>query len=425
MGVNASMKLNKVQQYVILAVTLGNVLEWYDFYLFIFLANTLSTLFFSQNSTFSGLFGVIGLFAIGFIFRFLGGIYFGRLGDREGRRKAFIRSLTFMAGSTFCMGFIPTYSQAGFLAPIILAILRIAQTFPSGGELPGVFCYLYEAGSSNKKFMSSIAGIGNQIGAAIAALECYFFVIKSSEEFLLNWGWRIEFIIGGLFGFLCLFLRYKLHETQSFFDDVIAHHRMLRSSTWTVFQENWKKILQGSFFGTAQTVSFHFISILFPIYFFRLSGLSNSQSLIATLIILATTAIPLPLYGLLAEKYDVKYLAIGSCLFMLGLLYPLHNAMQFSTPGYAILVMVLFGICLACLTALWPYFLSHLFPTRMRYTCVSLSFNIGDGIFGGLSTLSSLYFINAEKNFDTFIWIAFIGCIVSIFSCLKINPAKG
>jgi MFS transporter, MHS family, proline/betaine transporter len=174
MDKNFSPSLNKVQKYVIFAISFGNILEWYDNYLYVFWAPTLSSLFFAENSQAVRLFSIVAIFSIGFIFRPFGGVFFGRLGDRVGRRKAFILSLVVMAIPTVFMGFIPVYSQVGIFAPIILAILRIVQTFPSGGELPGAFCYLYEnAGPNNKKFMSSFAGVGNQIGIVLTQLAPY------------------------------------------------------------------------------------------------------------------------------------------------------------------------------------------------------------------------------------------------------------
>ena len=209
--------LDRVQRYVVLCVSLGNTLEWYDAYLYIFWAPTLSVLFFGEDSVSHRLFSVIAFFAIGYIIRPLGGVFFGRFGDQQGRRKAFIASMVCMAAATFAIGCLPTYSQAGVFAPLLLAICRIAQTFPSGGELPGAFCYLYEnANKNNKKFMSSFAGVSNQIGIAIAALECYLLKRHLPEDLFIHSGWRASFMLGGLIGLGSIFLRYWLHETKMF-----------------------------------------------------------------------------------------------------------------------------------------------------------------------------------------------------------------
>lgn len=124
--------LNKVQKYVIFAITFGNLLEWYDFYLYVFWSSILAERFFNEKTASGNLLFIVAFYATGFIFRPLGGVFFGRLGDRIGRKKAFISSLLMMSISTFLMGFIPTYKEIGIAAPIILAILRISQSLPSG-----------------------------------------------------------------------------------------------------------------------------------------------------------------------------------------------------------------------------------------------------------------------------------------------------
>lgn len=419
-----SLVLTKVQKYVICVISLGNLLEWYDIYLYVFWAPTLATLFFDEHSTSFRLFSIIAFFVVGFIIRPLGAIFFGRLGDRMGRKKAFIYSMVFMAIPTFLMGFLPTYEQIGIWAPILLALLRLAQTFPSGGELPGAFCYLYEnAGPTNRKFMSSLAGVGNQIGIAIAALESFFLKSILSEEAHTHWGWRISFIAGGFIGLFGFLLRYRLHET-TLFQEMVHHHKTTAISIYHTVQHYWKKILHGITFGAAQTIGFHFISILFPIQFFHLSGLNETSDLIATLILLSVTTLPLPFYGLLAERYGVKKCALTACISLLCLLYPFYYFLSYLSPLYTLFMIGLFGCLLTCLTALWPYFLAHLFPTHIRYTGIGLSFNLSDGTLGGLSSLFSLFYASAYKNFNTFIWIMFFGLLISIISNIKIKSSK-
>ncbi|HSX13190.1 MAG TPA: MFS transporter [Chlamydiales bacterium] len=416
------LSLNKIQKYVIFAITFGNVLEWYDFYLYIIWSPVLSKQFFGQEGTSFNLLFIMAFYAIGFIFRPLGGVFFGRLGDRVGRKKAFISSLAVMAGSTFLMGFIPTYDKVGVLAPILLAFLRIAQSFPSGGELPGAFCYLYEAGTENRKFTTSFAGFGNQIGAIVAAIEGYFLAKHFPVETYPNLGWRTAFIIGGIIGLFGIFLRARLQETESFLE-LSAHQKITRAPIWKAFQGYWGKIVRGGIFGAMQTVCYHFIAVIFPIYFFRSSGMSSEQGLLTTIILLTITTLPLPFYGLLAERFGVLRLAIVACLCVIALLYPLHIAI--SHPGWNTLFIIgLIALCVSCLTAIWPYFITHLFPTHVRYTCVGLSFNIADGVIGGLTSLTAFYLINVQKNFSLFTWLVLASCLVSVASCAKIKILK-
>lgn len=413
--------LNKPQKYVIFAVTFGNILEWYDIYLYIYWAPTLAKLFFNPNSGALSLFNTVGFFVLGFFFRPLGGIIFGRLGDRLGRKKSFILSILLMTVPTFFLGLLPTYAHIGVFAPILLALTRILQTFPAGGELPGVFCYLYEnADVKNRKFITSFAGVGNQIGIALGALEGFLFESYFTPHFLMDWGWRISFIVGGFIGLGSYYLRYKLHETK-LFREMVVHHKVSQQPVFNVIKTNWKGIITGVSYDSIQTISFHLISILFPVYLYKALGVNHTQNFIASLIFLILMTAPLPVFGLLGDKWGIKNLLIGACVGMLVLLYPLYEAMTAFSVEYVIGIIALYALCLTCITAFLPYLISNLFSTSERYTCVGLSFNITDGILGGLSTLVALYILETTKNPSSLIWILLISCIVSLGSYIKLK----
>ena len=183
----------KTQAAIIFAVTIGNILEWYEIYLYIFWAPVIGQLFFSADSELANVTKALAIFAIGFLARPIGGVLFGRLGDRVGRKKALVLSITVMTLPTFLMGLLPTYAQIGFYAPLLLVILRLMQSFPAGGELPGAFCFLYESSNyKNRRYMTSWGAVGNQIGIIISMYECYLLEIYLTPEELLNWGWRIS-----------------------------------------------------------------------------------------------------------------------------------------------------------------------------------------------------------------------------------------
>jgi MHS family proline/betaine transporter-like MFS transporter len=200
-------KVNHRQSQIVLAVTFGNILEWFEIYLFVYWAPTLSGVFFDFDSALLNLTSIFLIFGIGFIARPLGAIFFGHLGDMIGRKKSFLLSITVMTIPTFLMGFLPTYAQVGIWSPILLGILRLLQSFPAGGESPGAFCYLYEnADSGNQKFMTSWGGFGNQIGTILSVVESILMEKFLPLDFLLSWGWRISFFTGGLIGLLGIYL---------------------------------------------------------------------------------------------------------------------------------------------------------------------------------------------------------------------------
>jgi MHS family proline/betaine transporter-like MFS transporter len=172
-----------------LAVTIGNLLEWYEIYLYVYWAPIIAKLFFIFESANTNLIFTYLIFALGFLARPLGGLFFGRLGDRIGRKKAMVLSIMMMIFPTFVTGLLPTCSQVGCFAPFILAIMRILQAFPAGGELPGAFCYLYESSQpENRRYLSSFRGYGYQIGILISTIECFLLEKYLSPEDLMTWG---------------------------------------------------------------------------------------------------------------------------------------------------------------------------------------------------------------------------------------------
>lgn len=413
--------LNKLQKQVVLTITLGNILEWYDIYLYIYWAPNISRLFFGQHSESLSLFNTVAFFALGFFFRPLGGIFFGRLGDHIGRKNTFILSIIILTIPTFLLGILPVYSQIGIAAPILLALIRILQTFPSGGELPGVFCYLYEnASPKNLKFMTSFAGVGNQLGIALSALECFLFEKYFSPSFLINWGWRISFIVGGVIGLTGYYLRYKLHETK-LFREMIVHHKMTEKSIFEVIAANWKKVLRGISYGASQTVSFHVVVILFPIYVYRSMGLDLTRNSFFSILIIFLMTLPLPIFGFLGDRYGPKKILLGACIGMLGLLYPLYLSMHGLSMEYTVWIIGLYILCFTSITALWPYLISDLFLTSERYTCVGITFNIADGIFGGFSILLALYLFDITNDPGVFVWMLLVSSVISFMSFIRLK----
>jgi MHS family proline/betaine transporter-like MFS transporter len=411
----------KQQRSVILAVTFGNILEWYEIYLYIYWAPIIAGLFFTFESPLINLTNTLLLFAMGFLVRPLGGVFFGRLGDRVGRKRAFYLSIIVMTVPTFLMGCIPTYAQIGVFAPILLALMRILQSFPSGGELPGAFCYLYEsAGPTNRRFMTSWGAVGNQLGIIISMLECFFLKKYLSHEALITWGWRISFLVGGLIGLCGFYLRRKLHETP-LFEEMARNNKVTRRPILEVVKEYRYGIWMGILICALDAAAFYALSVFFPVYFEKVIGTSYSQNIIIALILLIVTTVPLPFFGLLGDKFNNKTMLITSTVGIILLLYPLYHSIHSPSLIYTGIIGTVFTLCFTCLTALIPFLLADLFPTRVRYTCVGLSFNIVDGVVGGLSPVIGLYLVHYTGNPGSFCWVLLICALISLYAYLKLK----
>lgn len=415
-------RVNKEQIQIISAVTFGNILEWFEIYLFVYWAPILSQVFFSFNSTSLNLISVFLVFGIGFIARPLGALFFGRLGDIIGRKKAFILSIMVMTIPTFLIGFVPTYAQIGIYAPIILIFLRLFQSFPAGGESPGAFCYLYEnADASNQKFMTSWGGFGNQLGAILSIIESILMEKFLPLEFLISWGWRISFFTGGFIGLLGMCLRYQLHETPLFIK-MREHSQISKETIFHVLKSYKNKIGIGIAYGVINAATFYLIASYIPNYFSKIMLVSQDESLNITLFVLVLTTIMLPFFGILGDKFNCKYILI-LCSALIGLLvFPMYYFLSNMDYYGVAIIFLIYTIPISCITALIPYLLTHLFPTSVRFTCVGMSFNLADGIIGGFTPAISLILVQMTGNPSAFCWFILLCSIVSgVFYCRMSN----
>ncbi|MCX6989637.1 MAG: MFS transporter [Chlamydiae bacterium] len=413
----------KERRSIVLAVSVGNLLEWYEIYLYVYWAPIISKLFFHCSSDLMGLIYTYLIFGLGFLARPLGGVFFGRLGDRIGRKKAMILSLVIMIFPTFITGLLPTFKQIGHFAPCILALMRILQAFPAGGELPGAACYLYEsARRDNRKYLSSWSSVGFQMGILLSTLECFFLERFLPTKDLLEWGWRVSFLVGGLIGLLGLFLRCKLHETP-LFQEMVKHEKVVREPLISVFRKNKVNLFRASFFCVLNSASFYLITVNFPMYFSQIFASNSRLGLIVTSVILLIITLPLPFFGVLAEKYSYKKMLIYSTIGSILLLFPLYLAMNSASLLLMSITVFFFSLLFACISAIIPYAICDVFPTYSRFTCVGVSFNVVDALIGGFTPAIALVLLRTTGNRGSICWFLFACALISLFSYFKIKES--
>ena len=411
----------KNQRNVIFAVTFGNLLEWYEIYLFVYWSPIIAKLFFNPETESTNLASTILVFALGLLARPLGGLYFGRLGDRIGRKKAFILSLMMMTIPTIITGLLPTYAQVGALAPILLTFMRFLQAFPAGGELPGAFCYLYECAQLHKRrYFCSWACFGVLSGLLLSTIECFVLESTLSQQDLITWGWRLSFLVGGLLGFCGVYIRSRLHETP-LYQEMAKHSKIVKEPIFQVLSEHWKAIFMGIAFWMFNSTSGFFITVNASEYFKKMLNNNYQASLIFTCCLLTLIIISLPFFGFIAERVNNRKMLIFSILAGLALLQPLsYYITKSSLIGFSCLATI-FGLIFSCNNALLSYITPELFPTRVRYTCLGVSFNISDTIVGGFTPFLVLYLTQRTKWEGAFSWVILFFGILSLISyiCMK------
>src|SRR6202162_321833 len=231
------------------AMALGNAMEWFDFGVYSYIAVTLGKVFFPSSNPGAQLLATFGTFAAAFLVRPLGGMVFGPLGDRIGRKRVLAMTMIMMAVGTFCIGLIPAYGSIGIFAPILLLVARLVQGFSTGGEYGGAATFIAEFATDKKRgFMGSFLEFGTLVGYVLGAGCVAVLTATMSEQSLLSWGWRIPFLIAGPLGLIGLYIRLKLEETPAFQREADKRESEAHSTPKEQFRDmlikQWKPMLQ-------------------------------------------------------------------------------------------------------------------------------------------------------------------------------------
>ncbi|MBY0273333.1 MAG: MFS transporter [Alphaproteobacteria bacterium] len=318
---------------VILSCMVGNALEWYDFALYGYFATTIGSLFFPKFSTVASLLATFGIFAAGFIMRPLGGAIFGHIGDKIGRKNALLWSIYLMAIPTTLICLLPTYEQIGWLAPLLLTFIRLAQGLSMGGEFTGSMVFVVEnAQQGNRGLDGSWVVfsllIGILVGSAVATTTCYLL----SEDSLMSWGWRIPFLMSMVGGFIESIMRHTLREPEEFTQAKI-HHKELAAPVKKSFKHHAKTIAYVVTIELALAISFYLIVTFINNFLTAFLEMDKVTSLRMTSISMIAMGIAILFGGWLSDKIGRKAVLIPSGLGFAFFSYPLFLGLESSFEG--------------------------------------------------------------------------------------------
>jgi MFS family permease len=376
---------------VIVAAAVGNVIEWYDFYIFGSLAAVLSVKFFDQSSPVAALLSTIALFTAGFLIRPLGAFLFGWMGDKVGRKYTFLLTLTGMGLGTGGIGLIPTYQDIGLTAAFILFGLRMVQGLCLGGEYGGAITYVAEHVEDRHRgyytgWLQTSPTLGIVVSlAVIIATRTYL-----GTDAFNAWGWRVPFLVSFLMVAIAIYIRLQLQETP-IFQEIKAKGQMTKNPWKEAFlTSNIKYILIATVVLIGQGVVWYSGQFWALYYLQQVSKVSplDSAYIVGTALLIATPT--LILYGWLSDKIGRKPVILGGMFLAAITYYPLYSWLgTFTQPGKVdfwpavgiIAILVSFvGMVYGPVGA----FLAEFFPSRIRYTSVSVPYHIGNGWGGGL-----------------------------------------
>jgi MFS transporter, MHS family, proline/betaine transporter len=391
------------------AAVVGNVLEWYDFAVYAFVAGIIAKKFFPQTDEVTALLSTFLAYGLGFVARPLGGIIIGRLGDTHGRKTALLLTIFLMAAGTVLIGILPTYASIGILAPLALVVARLMQGFSAGGEWGGSTAYIVEWAPKGQRgwygsFQQTSVVAGLLLGSGVAAL---LNTLLTPDQ-MNDWGWRIPFLLGGILGPVGMYMRRTIKETP-------AYERVARTAPPAAGEESgW--LLAGRAFGftIVWTVCFYVLLNYMPTYTQKYLKLSPSAALWSNTIGLFALLVCIPVMGRLSDRLGRKPLLLTCCIAFVLLPYPIFNYIL-SGISYAelIAVQVLFAVLISMFSGPGPAAIAEIFPTRSRSTWMTSGYALAVAIFGGFAPFISVWLIDRFQSPTAHVYYLIAAAVVS------------
>lgn len=376
------------------AAAVGNFVEWFDFAVYGFLATTIAGQFFSASDPGAALLQTFAVFAVAFALRPLGGIVFGALGDRLGRKRVLAATVLLMAGSTTVIGLLPTYASIGLLAPVLLTITRCVQGFSAGGEYAGACAYLMEHAPNHKRaWYGSFIPVSTFSAFACAAVMAYLLDASLSPAAMSEWGWRVPFLVAAPLGLVGLYLRWRMEETPAFRQAMSEDHEVAHSPLRETLGQQKGTILRLGAFISLTALSFYMFTTYFATYLQVVAHLGRSQALMVTTVALLFAAGICPVAGAFSDRVGRRKTIGTTCLWVILTVFPAYWLASSGNLVAAIAGVLLLAVGAVLSGVVTAALLSEVFPTRTRYTASAITYNVAYTLFGGTAPLVATWLI--------------------------------
>ena len=422
---------HKATRKAVTAAAIGNATEWYDFGVYSYLAVTIGLVFYPSQSSGVQLIATFTTFAAAFLVRPLGGMFFGPLGDRIGRKQVLAFTMLLMAVSTFSIGLIPSAATIGIAAPILLLVARMLQGFSTGGEYGGATTFIAEyAPDKRRGFLASWLEFGTVSGYVGGAAIVTVMTLLLGADAMQAWGWRIPFLLALPLGAIGLYLRLKLEDTtvfnentDGFAKDAEGQRRKGQLRETVVGQ--WRAMLLCIGLVLVFNVNNYMVTAYMPTYLEAELGYSTTLALVVTLGAMVFMLAAVTQFGRLSDRVGRRPVLLSGSLFAIVLSLPAFWMLQQGSLWAAALGVVVLAITLVHFSGAAPAALPAFFPTKVRYGALAISFNVSVALFGGTTPLIAESLVQSTGNLYSPAWLVMGAGVVGVLVVWRMKESAG
>ncbi|HET7579852.1 MAG TPA: MFS transporter [Bacillales bacterium] len=404
-----------VAKQAVVGTAIGNAMEWFDFGIYSYLAATLGQVFFPGLSGPMQLVYSFATFAVAFVVRPIGGMFFGMLGDRLGRKKILAVTLLLMAFATLSIGFIPGYATIGETAPILLLVARLIQGFSTGGEYAGAMTFIAESTPDKKRgVMASGLEVGTLVGYIFGSGIVTLLTFLMGSDAMQAWGWRIPFFIAAPIGVIGLYLRTHLEETPAFEKMEKAQDKQ-HVSMKNIFVNHWKPLLVGMILVFFYNVVDYTVLSYMPSHLSSVLGYGETKGLLFILIVMFIMIPIVLIMGYFGDRIGGKHLVQFGLIGLVLLSIPAFLLIGSGNGWLVFLGLMILAVFLASFQGAMPALLPSLFFTDVRYGALAITYNISASLFGGTAPLVIAWLISQTGTHLIPAYYLVFACLIGFF----------
>jgi MHS family proline/betaine transporter-like MFS transporter len=387
-SVNADTKHAPMPYKILIATLIGNFTEWFDFAVYGAVAVTLGKVFFPSQDPVVSLLASLGVFGVAFLFRPVGGMVLGSIGDRFGRRTALSAAIIGISAATTLIAVLPSYASIGFWAPLLLILLRCVQGVSAGGEWTTAGAFLAEYAPRNRRgFWLSAISVSAGLALAIGGISVLILQLNLTPEQMQTWGWRIPFLVAAPLGLIGLYLRLKLDETPVY-KQLREQHHVTQTPLRDAIRNQKREI--GIAFVCASITGiglYYFATYFVNTLSTGTKGIGRTNALLISAVALLVYVALCPLVGSLSDRFGRRPFYIGGCVGMVVLAWPIFALVSTGSTGLALVGLLLFAVPQSALNTMVSVTLVELFPPQTRSSGAALAYGLGLGPIAGTAPL--------------------------------------